>query len=115
MKRLIVIAAALCALAAVPTASAGGWLSIPAGKQAIKSELSFYQVGVNYTMKVDLCYKPKADRVSCYFQTRESFGGGSYGYCYGVGVARERYGWTSVKLGAGWIDDCFIDRFRPFL
>jgi hypothetical protein len=116
MKRLLalVAVAAAGAVIAVPTASAGDWLSLAQGRAQIKSALRATQIGTEFASKVDTCYKPRHDRVRCFFQTRE-YWAGDYYYCYGTGVAADRWYWINVTFNRGWFNDCYSGPWAPFI
>ena len=114
MNRFLIVLAALVASIAVaaPVASAGAWMGIAEGKAAIKDEVAYYAIGTRFAMKVDLCDKPAPAKVSCYWQSRQLYGG-SWAFCYGTATATATYAYVTVKLRRGWIDDCYMTTSRP--
>jgi hypothetical protein len=117
VKRLLALIAlaAAGAVLVVPAASAGDWLSLAQGRAQIKSALRATQIGTQFASKVDTCYKPRHDRVRCFFQTREHMTSGDWYHCYGTAVAANRWYWISVTFNRGWFNDCYSGAWEPFL
>jgi hypothetical protein len=116
MRRLAAAVATVAIIAGAfsAPASAGGWLSLPQGRAEIKSYLRDLQIGSQFASKVDTCYKPRADRVRCFYQTREYALGGWY-HCYGNAAATRRWWGIDVRLLGNWLGQCYSGQWEPFL
>ena len=121
-RKYVVLLAAVAALvvlvlpATSSAASSGGYLGVGTAKAEIKSYMRDTAVGTRFAAKVDTCYKPRADRVTCFFQTREWFYDlGEWMQCYGTATVTDRWSYVDVKPNRGWVDDCYFDTSSRFI